>query len=356
MIRSGRTTIVRSPFSGSVHINTEQLSPNLDNSLEFTPRDVIMLTARTATVRRVPAGLCALVFLPLFSGCNQVAAWTMNQSGEGYFNRGNYAMANAEFARAALDDSTNADFQANAAIAMMRQGDSAGAEDAFRRALGVNPGHQPSWHGLAQLKLQQNRHEEAQQLLQSWVGSQPYVPEAHVEMAWLHRKLGDAEGAEQALRQALKLNPRHSVALAHMGRHYEEQGRVQEASRLYQQSLRSNWYQRDVQNRLTSMSRGRRPRVAAGGPAFGLAMAQTPRFGPAGTFVGGTPVAVSPAAPWTVAQGTHPVPPTAHASLPPWTVGGEDVVTGYGVPVSPDFNADPAHVRVVAGSSVVAPF
>jgi hypothetical protein len=49
----------------------------------------------------------------------------------------------------------------------------------------------------------QGRAPEAQDLVAGWVATQPYVPEANIEMAWLQRESGDIPGAEQSLQTAL---------------------------------------------------------------------------------------------------------------------------------------------------------
>jgi Tfp pilus assembly protein PilF len=126
------------------------------------------------------------------AGCQATNGWAFNNSGKGYYARGNYAMARDEFHRAVIDDSCNPDYRHNLAMAMKRTGDVAGAERVLRANLeNVSAMHQPTYHSLSQLLAEQNRHAEAQDLLQGWAVAQPYIPESHVELAWIQRESGN---------------------------------------------------------------------------------------------------------------------------------------------------------------------
>ena len=72
-------------------------------------------------------------------------------------------------------------------------------------------------------------------------------------MAWIQRETGNVAGAEQSLRYALKANPTHPTALAHLGQLYHETGRTDEATAYYQRSLAAKWDQPEVQSRLATL-------------------------------------------------------------------------------------------------------
>ena len=166
---------------------------------------------------------CWLLFwcgglLPPFVGCQTTSGWAFNNSGRSYYQRGNYAMARDEFRRATMDDPKNPDYRHNLAMAMKKTGDVAGAEQVLRQNLtNVSAMHQPSYHSLSQLLVEQNRPSEAQDLLQGWAAAQPYVPEAHVEMAWMQRETGKPQGAEHSWPQALQVDPRQPTAMSQLG-------------------------------------------------------------------------------------------------------------------------------------------
>lgn len=203
-----------------------------------------------------PAALCRIIacgFLLTLVGCQSANGYAINRSGMRHYARGNYAQARHRFARAVAYDRGNPDYRHNLAMALQKQGDVVGSEKILRHNLTINAMHHPTYHSLAQLMIAQGRAPEAQDLLASWQGTQPYVPEANIEMAWLQRENGDYAGAEQSLRTALRSKPAHPIALAHLGQLYQISGRGEEASAYYQRSLAANWDQPEVQSRLATL-------------------------------------------------------------------------------------------------------
>ncbi len=197
--------------------------------------------------------LSACCLVACVSGCVGGPGYMMNQSGQTFYEQGNYTQATLEFQRAVAANPGNADYIGNLAAALKKQGNLETAEHTFRHALNLNPSHQPSYHGLSQLLVETNRHNEAAQLLGTWSASQPYSAEAQLEMAWLNRELGNEQVAAQHLQQALQINPNNSTALASLGEYYEQAGQAGPAAQLYQLSLQNDWYQPEVQSRLASL-------------------------------------------------------------------------------------------------------
>jgi Flp pilus assembly protein TadD len=179
--------------------------------------------------------------------------YVMNDSGQAYYKKGDYAMARKEFQRAAIDNPKNAHYLYNLASAQRKQGDVASAEQTFRRAIELDPAHQPSYHGLADLMVSQGRQPEAEALLTTWAGSQPYKAEPNIEVAWIKSQSGDLDGAELALQDATRVNPRNHIAVAQLGDLYERKGQYQSASALYQRSLYMNPAQTSVRSRLATI-------------------------------------------------------------------------------------------------------
>jgi Tfp pilus assembly protein PilF len=228
-----------------------------------------------------PGWLAALFMLVGLCGCNSMAGRYNNQVGMMHYQRGNFAAAQAEFFRAYADAPRNADYSSNLAAAMRKQGDIAGSEQLYRQALNIDSSHQPSYHGLAQLMVEQNRHGEATALLQTWSTAHPYHPAPHIETAWLKRQTGDIAGAENSLQQALQLRPNHPAALAQLGDLYQQTGRQDLAVAMYQRSLQSKWSQPAVQTRLASLTRpsrmrGAYPQLAFASPPPGMAYGTSP--------------------------------------------------------------------------------
>lgn len=220
-----------------------------------------MIFARRRFVGSFLFSLCGIAILAA-SGCSATSGMVYNNSGKGYYARGNYAMARDDFKRAVMDDPGNPDYRHNLALAMIKTGDPQQAEQVLRGNLNqVSAMHQPSYHTLSRLLVEQNRQPEAQQLLQSWTDTQPYVAQSHIEMAALSREQGNPIGAEQELQRALQVDPRNPSALAQMGQLYEDRGQTNQAAMMYQRSLASRWGQPQVHSRLASLnSRGGAPR------------------------------------------------------------------------------------------------
>lgn len=216
-------------------------------------------------------------------GCTPMGGWVSNNSGLGYFRRGNFAMAQRQFEHAVSQDPANADFRYNLAMAHRRAGNGQLAEQVLRQNMNVQASHQPTYHALAELMVEQGRTGDAHDLLQTWVGTQPYVPGAQIEMAWLQRQMGDTLGAEQSLRQAMQSDPGNHIAMAHLGQIYQDQGQHQQAIAMYQQSLSRSWSQPEVQSRLASLGGAATPvarsSVMASRPNPSMAFGRNPNRG-----------------------------------------------------------------------------
>lgn len=207
-------------------------------------------------MRRSLSIVCRVVVLGLFAtsaGCYSTNGWVMNRSGMKQYKRGHFAQARHRFARAIAHDPCNPDYRHNLAMAVQKQGDLAASERILRYNLSIDAMHQPTYHSLAQVMISQGRGAEAQELIAGWVATQPYVPEANIEMAWVQRESGDIGGAEQSLQNALRADPTHPIALAHLGQLYHSTGRADQAAAYYQRSLASNWDQPEVQSRLATL-------------------------------------------------------------------------------------------------------
>ena len=357
-----------------------------------------------------------LALLVLSTGCRASNGWMMNNSGMGYYQKGNYTKARQEFARAIADDPYHPDYRHNLAMAMQKQGDLPGAERVMRHTLSIDPMHQPTYHALAQSLMLQQRPDEAQELLVGWAETQPYATSSHVEMAWLQRELGNTAGAEQSLRQALQAEPNNPIALSHLGQVHHDAGRPDQAAAYYERSLASQWDQPEVHSRLATVSSRRdvrrsammqnvshsQPSTFASGPisldqsTFAAMPLEDPvdtrrmtrreRRHPHGTVAGGYPLptygtqtalwsptgtAMSYQQPMLADQQfaeqpyTVQYPATAEQIMLPGTTMGGPVMTAQPMYSSPTMasgpslipQADPAHATgTVAGLPVVSPY
>ncbi len=211
------------------------------------------------------------------TGCQSAGGWVMNNSGMGYYQKGHFALARNEFLQAVAIDPWNPDYRHNLAMASKRMGDVTTAERVLRHNLTIDAMHQPTYHSLAQIMVESGRQDQAIDMVQTWTATQPYVPGAHIEMAWLQRETGNIPGAEQSLRQALQVEPHNPIAMAHLGEIYQQAGQPMQAAAMYQRSLALNMNQPLVQSRLASINTM---------PVNGMQMAGGPAFLPPPAFQG----------------------------------------------------------------------
>ncbi len=326
---------------------------------------------RTLTYR-LSLGLAGLTWICVAStlcGCNQTSGYMNNQTGQGYYEQGNYTASRRAFERALMDNPQSADYAFNVAAAMRKQGDLLAAEKMYQHALSIDPSHQPAYHGLAGMLREQGRTAEARELITGWNATQPYDAESHVEMAWLHQQDGDTAAAEQSLRQALRVNPQQPAAMAQLGQIYQKTGRSGEAAGLYQRSLYLNPYQPRVQSNLAQMYQpGPSPSLQMAGavPPVDPAMAAgtQPHFTymPPNPYANGAMMgqpAVAPPGPQPMAY-SQPYPqatwgpgatPMPYYGAAP-TMGPQPLQPGAPLPLT---NADPAHVPAVGAVMPVVP-
>lgn len=273
----------------------------------------------------LPSTLAAAVLL-VATGCSSMNGYMMNASGLGYYEQGNYAMAAREFQQALASNPRNPDYIANLAKTKMKTGDAAGAEQLYQQALTLAPSHQPAYHGYAELLMAQNRSQEALRMLNAWAATQPYLPESHVELAWLQRELGQHDAAAQSLQTALQMNPNHATALAHLGQYHQDQGDAATAVALYQRALRADWNQPEVHSRLAvaAQSAGSNSPMAEIAMARGVHPGSLPRqqlaLGPppAGLPQAGMPgrSAIAAHTPAPMQHSFHGIPAVAQTGLP----------------------------------------
>ena len=183
------------------------------------------------------AGILWVAMAASLCGCSPVNGWAMNQQGKSLYSQGQYQAARAEFERALMDHPYSADYAYNVAASMDQMGDHEAAEKMYRHALTLDPSHQPSYHGMAAMLVENGRTDEANDLISTWAATQPYSTDATVELGWLKGEMGDVEGANREFQKALQENPRNTRALKQMARANRKAGLPGEAAASYARAL-----------------------------------------------------------------------------------------------------------------------
>lgn len=102
---------------------------------------------------------------------------------------------------------------ASAGLSAISDGDFARAEAAMERALGHRHDFAPAHHGLGQIRLHEERFEDAADSLELAVAFDPTLAQAHADLAIARARLGDTEAAREAAKSALALDTQ-SCAIA----------------------------------------------------------------------------------------------------------------------------------------------
>lgn len=120
-----------------------------------------------------------------------------------YDKEGDIANASREFSQAITTQPKNTDLINDFGHFHLTQGDLAGAETHFRKAISVDANHQRAWTNLGITLSHQARYQEAFDAFMRVVGPAA----AHSNIGAIMAKQGCRQEAQQAFQQALALNP-----------------------------------------------------------------------------------------------------------------------------------------------------
>ena len=239
-------------------MNTISTVPGAANSVLVTPGVMKFLT------RSVRSTIIAVVGLIVISaaGCSMVAH-SENVTGVSLFQEGRYAEAGQRFQQAVNTDPNDADGYYNLAATYHRLGkvnnqpaELQQAESYYHLCLDKNPNHLDCHRGLAVLLVEENRPQDAFNLMQRWTEQSPGSAEPRIELARLFEEFGDKPAAMAHLQEAIALQPDNSRALAALGRLRENTGDKAQALAIYQRSLQANPNQPLLATRVAQLQTG----------------------------------------------------------------------------------------------------
>lgn len=118
-----------------------------------------------------------------------------------------------------------------------RAGDFAGALDAFKQSIKLNPKAAAPWMSLAQLLDANSQFEEARQCLLRAVAAEQNNVIARQMLAASHQKLGYVFEAEREYNSAIKLNPESYISYLGLGQLFEDTGKPEQSARAYRQAM-----------------------------------------------------------------------------------------------------------------------
>ena len=118
-----------------------------------------------------------------------------------------------------------------------RAGDLAGALDAFRHSIKLNPRVAAPWIGLADVLETNSQLEDARQCLLRAVHADPNFLMARIRLSSAHKGLGHMVEAERELFSAVEIDPEAAAAHFAFGQLYEDLGQREAAVKAYRKTL-----------------------------------------------------------------------------------------------------------------------
>jgi tetratricopeptide (TPR) repeat protein len=111
------------------------------------------------------------------------------------------------------------------------------AEEAYRKAIDLDPDDPGHRHGLAQALLSENKYAQALEQFKKLAELEPGTAENYLRMAQLDRRLGQYDDAESNLQHAKQLAPGSVEILYNEALLYEDQGRYDDAIKVLSDSI-----------------------------------------------------------------------------------------------------------------------
>jgi len=178
---------------------------------------------------------------------------TYRQAGYQEYQVGNYRDARQSYEAALTLEPNDVGLLYNVASCHDRLGSDAQAENYYVECLRRSPNHATCRHALAVLWVREGKGDQAVRMIEDWLAAQPKLADAYAEEGWLRHQMGDLNGAQSRLQQALQIDPQNTRAQVELALIYEEKHRPDLATVLYERCLRIDPNQPDVTRRLAAL-------------------------------------------------------------------------------------------------------
>ena len=204
-----------------------------------------------------------LVCLSLWQGgCSAYRTQYGNTSGVQLFAEGKHAEALARFQAAVETNPNDADSYYNIAAVHHYLGrvnrdtnQYAQAGQNYLLALTKNPNHTAAYRGYAVWFMEQDKKNEAIDLLKNWNNQNPNLPDPKIELGRLYQELGQNREAIDYLTAAIALDPKNARANRALGYLRELSSEWNQAIHNYKSSLEGDPNQPDLVERISFLEK-----------------------------------------------------------------------------------------------------
>jgi superkiller protein 3 len=197
--------------------------------------------------------------------------------GQAAYDARKYSDATAIFDRYTTERPANAWGHYMLGLSAWKSGDLAKSEDAFEKALSVDPQHVKSLVNLSRVLIEQNRHDEAIDRLSHAAEIDPASTEVYRLLGRTYYTQGKTEEAVSAYRRAIELNERDAWSMNNLGLMFLETQRADEALPLLTKATELRPEVPVFQNNL-GMALEHTGRFKAAAAAYKAALAADPRY------------------------------------------------------------------------------
>jgi tetratricopeptide (TPR) repeat protein len=196
------------------------------------------------------------VLLVLLAGCEHTGQERLRQYAEvGFqsYQRGDYAASRLSFEAALSLRPDDPNLLFNVARCHEQLNDHTRAEEKYQACLKQDPNHAECRHALARLWWDTGKRDKASEMVQDWLKEQPRLSAAYAAEGWRLVKENDLPAAQARLQQALKLDPRNTLALVELAALYEKMAMPERSLVLYQRVLAQDPARQDVIDQINAL-------------------------------------------------------------------------------------------------------